>query len=319
MDVSIIIVNWNTKELLKGCLESIYEQTKGVEFEVIVVDNASSDGSKEMVANEFPEVVLIANRDNRGFAAANNQAMEMAKGRYVLLLNSDTVILKDVIAGMISYSDSHTKVGIAGCRVLNPDGTLQPTCFMFPSVLNMFLYSTYLNKLFPKSRFFGRERLTWWDRSNERDVDVVTGCFMFVRREAIEKVGLMDEQYYVYGEETDWCYRFKNSGWKVVFVPSGEIIHFGGASSSQVKSRMRLQLAGSILLFFKKHRGLVSYMLACLFTALFFLLRIPYWLLKGLISGKSRGIALGNVRTYMLGFVLSFTGWRGLTINHTSR
>ena len=233
MDVSVIIVNWNTKELLRDCLSSVYEHAGDIDYEIIVIDNASTDGSAEMVKNDFQQVILIDNSCNRGFAAANNQGMAVAKGRYVLLLNSDTVVLNNVIVDTVRFADENPQIAVTGCRVLNPDLSLQRTCFMFPSVLNMLLSSTYLYKLFPKNRFFGREQMTWWDRNDVRQVDVVTGCFMLVRREAIEQVGTMDEQFFMYGEETDWCYRFRKKGWKVMFAPIGQIIHFGGQSTAQ--------------------------------------------------------------------------------------
>jgi GT2 family glycosyltransferase len=182
MDVSIIIVNWNTRDILRDCLNSVYGNTKGLEIEVIVVDNASGDGSAEMVRPEFPEVRLIANSDNKGFAAANNQGIKAARGRYVLPLNSDTIVLDDAIARVVCIADDNPEAAVIGCRVLNSDRTMQPTCFMFPSILNMVLSSTYLYKLFPKSKFFGRERMTWWGRNDLRQVDVVTGCFMLVTR-----------------------------------------------------------------------------------------------------------------------------------------
>ena len=200
MDVSVIIVNWNTCDVLRDCLASVYANTKNIAFEVIVVDNASSDGSVDMIRSEFPHVKLIANSGNRGFAGANNQAIAVANGRYVLLLNSDTLILDNAIFKTVAFADTHPEAAVVGCKVLNPDRTLQRTCFMYPSILNMFLSATYLYKLFPRSKFFGRERMSWWDRNDTREVDVVTGCFMLVRRGAIEQVGLMDERFFVYGE-----------------------------------------------------------------------------------------------------------------------
>lgn len=318
MDVSIIIVNWNTKELLQNCLTSIYEQAGDVSYETIVVDNGSTDGSVDMVKAGFPQVVLIANTENRGFAAANNQGIGIAKGGYVLLLNSDTIVLDNAIGQVVSFADSHPESAVVGCRVLNPDRSLQQTCFMFPSVANMLLSSTYLYKLFPKSKLFGRERMTWWDRSNMREVDVVTGCFMLVRRGAIEQVGMMDEQFFMYGEETDWCYQFKQAGWKVMFTPSAEIIHLGRASSKQIKPEMRLQLSGSILLFFRKHKGWAQYILACLFTALFFLLRVPYWFYKALSTSKEKKAALVTARTYLAGAIKTMRGAQGLCVRKRS-
>jgi GT2 family glycosyltransferase/glycosyltransferase involved in cell wall biosynthesis len=315
MDISIVIVNWNTRDILRDCLVSIYAQTKGNCFEVIVVDNGSTDGSAEMLRKEFPEVILLQNEINRGFAAANNQGMTIARGRYVLLLNSDTVILDDVISRSAGFADSQPKAAVVGCRVLNPDKTLQRTCFIFPSLVNMLLSSTYLYKLFPRSRFFGRERMTWWDRSDIREVDVVTGCFMLVRRQAIQQVGMMDEQFFMYGEETDWCYRFKQAGWTVVFMPNGEIIHLGGQSSKKMKSEMILQLRAGILLFFRKHKGFVSYRLACLLTCLFFLVRVPYWLLKSLTHPQTRLVSLEYVRTYFSASWRVLFGWKRLALS----
>jgi len=281
MDVSVIIVNWNTAQITCDCLESVYQQTDGIDFEVIVIDNASSDDSVAVIKEMFPQVVLIENDDNAGFAAANNQGMTVAKGRYVLLLNSDTIVLDKAIEKTISFADSHPEAGIVGCRVLNEDKTLQLSCFMFPSILNMALWVTYLFKLFPRSRFFGREKMTWWNRKDEREVDVLTGCFMLVRREAIEQVGTMDEQFFMYFEETDWCYRFKKAGWKVVFTPDAEIIHLGGASSKQVRIPMVKQWRKSMLLYYKKHKRMLEYLSAWVLITLFFLTRVPYWWLKG--------------------------------------
>ena len=312
MDISIIVVNWNTAQITSDCLESVYQQTDGIDFEVIVIDNASSDDSVAVIKENFPQVVLVENNDNHGFAAANNQGMAIAQGRYVLLLNSDTIILANAIDKTISFADDHPESGVVGCRVLNPDKTLQPTCFMFPSLLNMLLSTSYLYKLFPKSRFFGRERMSWWNREEEREVDVVTGCFMLVRREAIEQVGLMDEQFFMYGEETDLCYRFKKTGWKVFFTPDAEIIHLGGGSSRQMKPEMTLQLRGSILLFIRKHKGRLAYVLACLLVALFFLLRVPYWLVLAIFLRSDRKGCMERAKTYCVGALRCLAGGKGL-------
>jgi len=314
MDVSIIIVNWNTKGLLQDCLRSIYERAGDVDYEVIVVDNASADGSAEMVKSDFQQVILIENPENRGFATANNQGMAVAKGRYVLLLNSDTVILENSITNTICFADSNPQAGVIGCRVLNPDGTLQPTCYMFPSILNMLLSSIYLYKIFPKSKFFGRERMSWWDRNDVREVDVVTGCFMFVRREAIEQVGMMDEQFFMYSEETDWCYRFKQKGWKVVFTPVAEIIHYSGASTKQRRTEMILQLWGSILLFLKKHKNPLIYAAACFLIAVFLFLRVPYWLCRAICSVNGRPDHFQTARTYIFGAYKALAGGRGMLV-----
>ena len=307
-DASIIVVNWNTQGILRNCLKSIYGQDSDVDFEVIVIDNASTDGSAEMVKKDFPQVILIENSENLGFAAANNQGISIAKSRYILLLNSDTVILDKAIEKTVSFADAHPEAAVTGCRVLNPDQTLQPTCFMFPSILNMLLSSTYLYRVFPKSRFFGREQITWWDRDDTREVDVVTGCFMLVRREAIEQVGLMDEQFFMYGEETDWCYRFKEAGWKVMFTPCAEIIHLGGQSSKKIVTEMALQLRGSILQFINKHRPRWEYVLACLLVWLFCTVRIPFWFVCFIFSRQDRKYNWERMKIYSIG------AWRIITV-----
>jgi len=300
-DVSIVIVNWNTRHILYDCLKSIYEQCSEIDFEVIVIDNASVDGSADMVKKDFSQVILIENSQNRGFAAANNQGIDISKGRYVLLLNSDTIVLDNAIAKTVVFADGHQEAAVVGCRVLNPDRTLQSTCFMFPSILNMLLSCTYLYKIFPKSKFFGREQMTWWDRSDVKEVDVVTGCFMLVRQEAIRHVGTMDDGFFMYGEETDWCYRFKQAGCKIVFTPAGEIIHLGGQSSKSIRVDMLIRLRISILQFMKKHYSWLTYRIACFLVAAFFVTRLPVWVCIALFSNKRRGEARNKVKAYTIG------------------
>lgn len=299
LDISIIIVNWNTRDILRDCLESVYKQTKGIAFEVIVVDNASSDGSAAMVKAEFLQVILIENTDNKGFAAANNQGMRIAKGRYVLLLNSDTVVLDCAIPKTFVFAEKHPEAAVIGCKVLNPDHTLQPTCFMFPCLLNLCLSSTYLYKIFPRNRFFGRERMSWWNRDDVRQVDVVTGCFMLVRREAIDQVGMMDEDFFMYAEETDWCWRFKKAGWQNLFFPDAQIIHLGGQSSKQVRAKSLIQLRLGILQYFYKNRSYPCYVLSGLLISLFFLIRIPVWWIASLTT-NNRGDAKARCHAYVL-------------------
>lgn len=298
VDVSIIIVNWNTREPLYNCIMSIYKNMTGRSFEIIVVDNASSDGSADMVRSEFANVKLITNTENRGFAAANNQGIRASKGRYILLLNSDTIVLNNSIDKTVAFADAHEQVAVIGCRVLNPDKTLQPTCFMFPSVVNMLLSSSYLYKLFPRNRFFGREQMTWWNRDDICQVDVVTGCFMLVRRKAIDQVGMMDEWFFMYGEETDWCYRFKQTGWKVMFTPMSTIIHLGGQSSRKVKAEMLIELRLSILKFIGKHHGWLKHKTACFLIILFFVVRIPVWFFVSVFGPERRKQAVIKLYAY---------------------
>lgn len=314
-DVSIVVVNWNTRDILRDCLHSVYEQTKDVSFEVIVVDNASTDGSGVMVKSQFPTGVLMENTKNVGFAEANNQAIKVAGGRYVLLLNSDTLVLDNAIAKTIKFADEHPDAAVAGCRVLNADKTIQRSCFMYPSILNMFLAATYLYKIFPKSGFLGREWMTWWDYNDVREVDVVAGCFMLVRREAVQQVGMLDNRYFFYCEETDWCYRFKKSGWKIMFAPDSQIIHYGGQTTRQMARKFRWQLLGSRLIFMRLHGNLWTFPLARLLTALFFLFRLPYWLVLGIVWGKDRKEAFETAGTCFLGGVYCLVDWKRLLMN----
>lgn len=279
MDVSIIIVNWNTRDLLRDCLKSVYEQTKGISFEVIVIDNASSDGSVEMVKSEFYQVVLIENKQNRGFAAGVNQGIAVAKGRYALVLNSDTIVCDNAIEETMRYADKHPEAAMVGCQVLDNSNTIQMTCFRFPSVLNLFLHTFALNKIFKKNHFFGREWMLWWPRDSEREVEVVSGSFMLVRRNAIDDVGLMDEGYFLYYEETDWCYRFTKAGWKILFWPGAKIIHCHGGrnSSKQEALKMAVQMQKSCLIFFKKHRDIVSYITVRLLLMISLACRFCFW------------------------------------------
>ncbi len=314
-DVSIIIVAWNVRELLHNCLKSVYEQTRGIEFEIIYVDNASQDGSVDMVKQRYPRVRIIRNEKNEGFIKANNQAIKVAEGRYVLLLNSDTVILDNAIAKTVKFADKNPEAAVVGCRVLSADRTLRRTCFMHPSILNMFLAATYLSKIFHKSKFFARERMTWWDFNDAREVETVSGCFSMVRIKAIEQVGLMDETYFVYGDDPDWCYRFRKNGWKVLFTPDAEIIHYGGQNTKRMSEQFLLQLYGSKLIFIKQHGSKLTFPLACFLTGLFFLLRVPYWFLVGLLNKGQRNESLLKAKAYLKGGFYSLVGWKNLLMN----
>jgi GT2 family glycosyltransferase len=315
LDVSIIIVAWNVRELLYNCLKSVFDETKEISFEVIYVDNASEDGSIEMVLKEFPKVKIIRNKKNEGFIRANNQGIEISKGRYVLLLNSDTVVLDDAISKVVKYADANPEAAVVGCKVLNSDETLQRNCFMLPSLLNMFLSATYLYKIFPKNRFLGRERMTWWDFDEAREVETVSGCFSLVRREAIKQVGFMDDTYFVYGDDPDWCYRFKKSGWKIVFNPEPKIIHYGGQNTKHMADKFKLQLYGSKLIFMKLHRNQLGFPLACLLTALFFFCRVPYWFVAAIFDKNGRKKSIQTAKTCLIGGFYCLTDWKKMLMN----
>lgn len=315
MDVSIIIVAWNVRDLLYGCLKSVYEQTKELEFEVIYVDNASEDGSVQLVRREFPDVRTIENQRNEGFVIANNQGIEIARGRYVLLLNSDTVVLDNAIKKAVEFADAHPEAAVVGCKVLNPDRTLQRNCFMYPSVLNVFISAMYLNKLFPQSRLCGRERMTWCDFNGAMEVETVAGCFSLVRKKAIEQVGPMDKIYYVFGDDPDWCYRFRKAGWKIMFTSTPRIIHYKGQNIKRNPDKFFFQMHGSKLIFLKKFGNALTFLLARLLTCLFFVLRAPYWLVIGMLDKAGRKDAISTAGTYLAGARCCLADWTDLLMN----
>lgn len=260
-DVSVIIVSWNCLQLLRDCLASISSQAAGLSLEVFVVDNASKDGTVEMLSREFPDVIVIANKENRGFAAANNQALAIARAPYLLLLNPDTVILDHAIEKTVRFADENPDVGIVGPRVLENESRVQRTCFSFQNPWNVFLVESGLHRIAPHSRILGAPELGWWNRDCMVDVDVVSGMYMLVRRTAMQQVGLLDEAFFVYGEEADWCRRFSRAGWRRVFIPQAEIIHRDGGSKSteQVSVRMFVQMQKSTLIYQRKHHGRLGY------------------------------------------------------------
>jgi len=250
MDLSVIIVNWNTKNLLLQCLESVYQTIKRVEMEVFVVDNGSMDGSIAAAKGRFPEVKFIQNEINLGFARANNQALSLAKGRYLLLLNPDTQVKKGAMERLISFMDAHPEAGGAGAQLLNSDGSRQNSIANFPSLATELLNKSLLRWLFP-SVFPGKER----NYPEPIEVDSVIGACMVVKRDAIEPVGLLDEGYFLFLEETDWCYRMRRTGWKIYHVPQAEIYHFQGKGVEMEKKKARVEYYRSLYRFFKKNRG----------------------------------------------------------------
>jgi GT2 family glycosyltransferase len=252
MDLSIIIINWNTQAMLRDCLNTVMAGLDGLTADVMVVDNVSSDGSADMVTAEFPSVHLIRNAKNMGFAAANNQALRIATGRHVMLLNSDTLVHGDVLPRTVAYLDTHPHVGVMGPRILNSDGTTQVSATAFPSLGMLRLQTLGLTRF----ARFDRYRMTNWDRRDEREVEVISGCAMLIRKSAMEQVGLLDDDFFFYGEETDWCRRFAAAGWAVVYAPVGEITHFGGGSVRSLNHRRDVMLTEGTIRLHRKHYGL---------------------------------------------------------------
>ncbi|MDO8671558.1 MAG: glycosyltransferase family 2 protein [Dehalococcoidia bacterium] len=290
LDVSVVIVSFNTASLLADCLDSVYgKHTELVQKsetgsdrsplarnseptipqEVIVVDNASTDGSRDMVSRRFPQVVLIANEDNRGFAAANNQAMQIASGRHVLLLNSDTLVLADAIPKLAGFLDQNPAVAVASAQLQNPDGTHQHSAFRFPSLLMTFFDFFPINHRLSNSRLNGRYPVPHDDRPVE--IDHPLGACMMIRRQVIDEVGMFDEQFFMYCEEIDWCLRMKKKGWRLYCLPAARIVHYGGQSARQIRGAMYAELFKSRARLNRKHH---SY-LFCLAARL--IMKLGFW------------------------------------------
>lgn len=263
MDLSLIIVNYNTKKLLGECIESIIKNTKKIKYEIIVVDNASSDGSVEKVKEyqRKPIIKLIRNANNLGFAAANNQGIRASNGKYILLLNSDIVINDNLLAGMLMWMDKHRKVGIASCALKNADGSLQGTGGHFPDLFRVFAWMFFLEDIPLLDKlikpFHPMHGLSPFYKGEEhflrtKQQDWVTGAFFLTRRKTVDEVGFLDEDYFMYVEELDFCFRAKRAGWEVWYLPAWSIVHLGGASSTAefpILSEYK-----SIKLFYKKHK-----------------------------------------------------------------
>jgi hypothetical protein len=253
LDVSAVIVSWNTRKYLETCLQSLNASAPPPTLEIIVVDNNSSDGSTEMVKQSFPKVKLLRNSLNRGFAAANNQGILASSGRYVCLANSDVRALPGCLDALVAFMDAHPEVGIAGPRILNGDLTLQSSCRRFPSLWNNFCEAFALPRLFPKSRFFAGEHMFFFKHDQMIFPDVLVGCFLIARKEAVKDFGLMDESFFMYAEDIDWCLRCWQAGWKIAFFPGAEAVHYGGGSSGNDPVRFAVALQRARQQFWEKH------------------------------------------------------------------
>ncbi|MFN3781667.1 MAG: glycosyltransferase family 2 protein, partial [Candidatus Kapaibacteriota bacterium] len=252
--LSIIIVNYNVRDFLVQCLNSIFNSRTNFLFEVIVVDNNSTDDSVEFLHKTFPMVNVIQLKTNYGFSYANNKGFEASKGKYLLFLNPDTVLQEDTLQTMYNFMEQTPNVGIAGCRVLNADGTLQLACRRgFPTPWVAFTKLFGLQKLFPKSKLFGRYNLTYLDPNEFSFVDSISGSFMFVRRELFAKLGGFDTSFFMYGEDLDLCYRAKKLGMEVAYVPTTSIVHYKGQSTIRSIIDNKYHFFKSMEIFSKKH------------------------------------------------------------------
>jgi GT2 family glycosyltransferase len=246
MDLSIILLNYNTKELTKICLLSIFASKTNYKYEVIVADNGSKDGSVEMLKSEFPNVKLLENNANLGFSKGNNVGIKQSSGKYILLLNTDTQVKPDAIDLSVKYLEEHSDVGIVGAKVLLPDGTLDKACRRkFPNPWNSFL------------RLFGFKKFSDYNINapidQEMEIDAVMGAYLMIRKEVIDKIGLLDEEYFMYGEDLDWCWQTKHAGYKVLYYPKAEITHYKYGSSQLIPYRTINMAHTAMKIFYRKH------------------------------------------------------------------
>ncbi|PSR01261.1 MAG: glycosyl transferase family 2, partial [Bacteroidetes bacterium SW_11_45_7] len=252
--LSIIIVNYNVKYFLEQALHSVRNATKTINAEVIVVDNCSSDGSQEIVQQKFPEVQLIANRTNRGFASANNQGIKASKGEYVLLLNPDTVVEEDTFEKTLAFMDDHPDAGALGVKMLDGRGNFLPESKRaFPTPAVSFYKIFGLSALFPHSRVFSRYHLGYLDNDTTQEVEVLAGAFMLIRRKVLEEVGSLDETYFMYGEDIDLSYRIQQAGYKNYYFPGTRIIHYKGESTKKGSLNYVRMFYNAMIIFARKH------------------------------------------------------------------
>jgi len=251
-------VNWNTRDLLCHCLQSIIDTIRRARFEIWVINNGSTDGSVEMIEQEFPQVQLVCNDANMGFAKANNIGIQRSRGRYVCLINSDVQLLDGCLDRLFEYMELNPNIALAGPRILNSDRSLQISCYAFPTVFNTLCHSFGLDRLFPRSNRLGGLYRKYWPYDTVRRVEVVSGCFCMVRREAIEKVGLLDENFFMYMEDFDWCKRFRDAGLEIQYFPYVAAVHYGGGSSGHAPQIFTIEAARSSILYWRKHHGRIG-------------------------------------------------------------
>jgi len=304
MDLSILIVNWNAKEYLKDCLNSIYTGVKNIAFEIIVVDNLSSDNSREMIKKEFVNVILIENNINNGYGKANNQAIQVSNGQYILVLNPDTIIYPGSLEILTGYLETHPEVGAVGPKIRNSDGSIQYECARhMPTPLTELFSMSTLDKRFPKSKIFGRYLMSYWDHNDLRKVDLLSGACMMLRKRVFDEIGKFDESFFMYAEEPDLFMRIKKAGWEIHYLPSAEIKHLWGKSAKQIPIEMAVESRISMEIFFRKYYGVMSVIAhritVMLISAIFTIL----WIFAYIVSTnekrtKAKNLYMANIAMF---------------------
>lgn len=293
-NLSIVIVSWNVCKLLRACLAALPRDA-----EVIVIDNASADGTAAMVAAEFPSVRLVANHENRGFTGGNNQGLALAHGQYILLLNPDTFVQGDALAIMLDYLESHPAVGVVGPQLRYGDGSLQSSRRRFPTLATALLESTPLAWHWPAERNRWARRYHMADKpaNVEQEVDWLVGAALLTRRAAVDQVGGFDDAYFMYSEELDWQSRVKRAGWKVVYLPQAVVTHYEGKSSEQVTAARHIRFNRSKVRYFRKHHGRIQALVLRLALLVMFAIE---WLLEAAkyLLGSRRAMRAERMRAY---------------------
>ncbi len=288
-EVSIIVISYNTRELTLDCIRSVFDQTKSVSFELIVLDNASSDGSADAIANEFPDIRLIASQDNVGFANGNNLAIEQAMGDFVLLLNPDTVVLDHAIDNIVEFARSNPDAGVWGGRTLFGDRSLNPTsCWHRMTLWSLFCYVAGLSGIFPSSAVFNVEGYGGWKRDSAREIDIVTGCFLLIKRDLWNDLGGFDRRFFMYGEDADLCLRAKNRGARPMITPEATIVHYGGQSEKVVADKMIRLLTAKVTLMQQHWSPGAKVFGYILFYSLPLSKILTHWLYSTLLRRKDR-------------------------------
>ena len=284
MDLSVIIVNWNTKKLLEDCLRSIFKFTKDVGFEIIIVDNGSEDGSQTMVKKKFPQVKLIPNKDNMGFAKANNQGIKLATGKYILLLNSDTYLIENSFKKLVEKADGLDDLGALGALLLNEDRSIQQSVGFFPDLPQVFWWMTFIDDL-PGGivlKPYHVDHDSFY--KSEHEVDWVTGASFLIPKKVTDEVGFLDEKIFMYGEDFEWCFRIKKSGFKVYFSPAAKIVHIGGGSVNKIRTNAFYGEFKGLVYFYKKYKGRTSLQILLFLLKMGTLLRIVAFAIFGRIK-----------------------------------
>ena len=307
-DLTAIIISYNTREMTLKCLEALQASLAGIPSEVIVVDNASGDGSPEAIRKAFPEVILIENHENRGFGAANNQAMQIARGEFFLLLNSDAFMEPDTASTLLSFIRTNPDAAVVGPRLLNEDGSLQVSCYRFPTPGLAWRENLWISSLFANHPALGDYRR--WSHDHDRQVEWVVGACMLVRASVVERVGLFDESFFMYAEETDWQRRMSEASLQTWFSAQTQVVHLGGFSGKDEASSINQAFFESLDHYVLKHHGSLGLISLRCAMAVGAGLRAPLWIVSLLLRPSRRRLSAAKLRFTAWLWLRQVTNWR---------